>query len=230
MSETDANPIKRAATVVLLRDGEQGLETLLLRRNSKLAFGGGAWVFPGGALEPADFADQPDDLDAAAWRAAVRETREEAGMCLAQTDLHFFAHWTAPPEAPKRFATWFFIGEADAQEVAVDGGEIHDHQWFRPVDALAAQRTQQIELMPPTFVTLVELADCTDVAAALGYYSERGLRRYAPRFATVEDQVYLLYPGDAGYDAMNPQQAGPRHRLWMHAEGWRYLNSEDGRE
>ena len=44
---------RRAATVVLLRDGSDGLETLMLRKNSKIAFGG-MWVFPGGRVDPGD--------------------------------------------------------------------------------------------------------------------------------------------------------------------------------
>lgn len=40
-------PIVPAATVVLLREGRVAPEVLLLRRNSQLAFHGGAWVFPG---------------------------------------------------------------------------------------------------------------------------------------------------------------------------------------
>ena len=39
-----------AATTVLVRDGADGIEVLMCRRNSKLAFAGGAWVFPGGVL------------------------------------------------------------------------------------------------------------------------------------------------------------------------------------
>ena len=42
-----------AATVILLRDTGRGPETLMLRRNSKIAFGG-MWVFPGGRVDPAD--------------------------------------------------------------------------------------------------------------------------------------------------------------------------------
>jgi 8-oxo-dGTP pyrophosphatase MutT (NUDIX family) len=48
-------PAIPAATVVLLRDAAGGLETLMLRRNSKLAFAGGAWVFPGGRIDPEDY-------------------------------------------------------------------------------------------------------------------------------------------------------------------------------
>ena len=42
-----------AATVVVLRDAETGLEALMLRRNSKIAFGG-MWVFPGGRVDEED--------------------------------------------------------------------------------------------------------------------------------------------------------------------------------
>jgi len=43
-------PLRLAATAVLLRNSDKGIETLLLRRNAKLAFAGGVWVFPGGAI------------------------------------------------------------------------------------------------------------------------------------------------------------------------------------
>src|SRR5690348_4693324 len=51
-----------AATVVLVRDGERGLEVLLAKRSSTLEFHGGAWVFPGGRIDPEDYADDPDDV------------------------------------------------------------------------------------------------------------------------------------------------------------------------
>jgi 8-oxo-dGTP pyrophosphatase MutT (NUDIX family) len=95
-----------ASTVVLLRDGATGLEVFLVQRHKATAFMGGAYVFPGGKLDPAD-ADPglralcvgPSDeallaalgpseaLDATAARAlhvaAARETFEEAGVLLA---------------------------------------------------------------------------------------------------------------------------------------------------
>ena len=67
-----------AATVVLLRDGEPGLEVLMLKKNSKITFGG-MWVFPGGKIDEEDRALATDD-DAAACVAAVRETHEETGI------------------------------------------------------------------------------------------------------------------------------------------------------
>ena len=80
-----------AATVVLVRDAPDGLEVLLARRSSKLAFHGGAWVFPGGRIDPGDYAERPDDLLGAARRAAARRgeggSRCRGGRRLARSPL-----------------------------------------------------------------------------------------------------------------------------------------------
>jgi 8-oxo-dGTP pyrophosphatase MutT (NUDIX family) len=93
--------LRDAATVLLLRDGTDGLEVFMLRRNLNSDFVGGAYVFPGGAVDPADreldlepICEGRSDADASArlgiergglayWVAAVRESFEEAGVLLA---------------------------------------------------------------------------------------------------------------------------------------------------
>ena len=80
MSELEPVP---AATVVLVRQSPQeaDLEVLLLQRNSRLVFHGGHWVFPGGRIDDQDFDSSGAELEyPAALRAAVRETKEEAGI------------------------------------------------------------------------------------------------------------------------------------------------------
>ena len=167
MAEEDSSgepalpPAIPAATVVLVRDGVEGLETLMLRRNSRGAFGG-MWVFPGGRIDPED-----GEGEEGARRAAARETVEEASLVIDPTALVPFAHWTPPPVAPKRFATWFFLASAPSGVVAVDGQEIHDHIWVHPADAMRLRDEGEIDLAPPTFVTLHRLAQSADVAAAL---------------------------------------------------------------
>ena len=122
-----------AATVILLRDGPDGLETLMLRRNSKLEFAGGMWVFPGGRVDPEDYpADAPDDVEAAVRVAAAREAQEEAGLACDPEAMVPFSHWTPPMVAIKRYATWFFVAEAPAGAVTIDDGEIHESVWARP--------------------------------------------------------------------------------------------------
>lgn len=214
--------VRPAATVVLVRDGHQGLETLLLRRNSKLAFAGDSWVFPGGRVDDIDHlhGDGPQD---AARQAAVREAQEEAGLHVDIDSLLYFAHWTTPEQAPKRYATWFFVSDIfSATDVAVDGSEIVDYLWVSPADAIQKLHNKQIKMMPPTFITLQELSSCADVGAAMGMYSQRKVIPMTPRVGKAEDGVCMLYPGDAGYENADTDVLGSRHRFWMLKSGWRY--------
>ena len=133
----EPQPAVPAATVILLRDGPTGLETLMLRRASKLAFAGGLWVFPGGRVDDADRVGlDPEDSHGAARRAAVREAAEEADLEVDVDGLVTLAHWEPPPQTPKRFATWFFLAAAPSGAVTVDGGEITEHTWARPADVI----------------------------------------------------------------------------------------------
>jgi len=127
--------VLHAATVVLLRDGDDGLETLMLRKNSRLAFGG-MWVFPGGRIDDGDRVADADELTAAA-NAAVREAAEESGLVVPSSALIPFSHWTPPLVAPKRFLTWFFLAPAPSAVVTIDRGEIHGDR--RAVAAQSAE-------------------------------------------------------------------------------------------
>jgi len=157
-----------AATVVIAREagplesGEQQIEVLLLRRNSKLVFHGGHWVFPGGRIDESDFVDDERLEYPAALRAAVRETREEAGIELLPEQLIHTAHWTTPPNPPRRFSTWFFLcplyeAMQAVTEVCVDNDEILDFRWLTPDQALAEARAEKIVLPRPTQTTLRDM-------------------------------------------------------------------------
>ena len=81
-----------AATVLLLRDGPQGLEVLMTRRSMTASFAPGAYVFPGGGIDATDAqahaaaARRPtqSDLDLTRAIAAIRESFEELGVLLAR--------------------------------------------------------------------------------------------------------------------------------------------------
>lgn len=225
-AHTDAVP---AATVILLRDGVAGLETLMLKRDSKLAFAGGMWVFPGGRVDPADHAaTAPDDGFAAARRAAVREAREEAGLAVEERSLVRLSHWMPPPQTPKRFSTWFFVAPAPPGTVTIDDGEIRDHMWVAPAEAIARRDALEIELAPPTWVTLHALARAGTVADALEGAGRGEPEHFTTKAALTQEGVVAMWHGDAGYDTGDPAAAGPRHRLWMVDTGWRYERSPDG--
>jgi 8-oxo-dGTP pyrophosphatase MutT (NUDIX family) len=219
-----------AATVVLLRDGRAGIETLVLLRNSKLAFAGGMWVFPGGRVDAGDAvtAAPPEpvaDVIHAARNAAVRESAEEAGLTIAPEALTVYAHWSPPKIAPKRFATWFFVAPAPVGNVVVDGGEIHEHAWVRPADGLARRDAGEIELAPPTWVTLHDLTQFATVGDAIAAIGEREPEFFETRITTVDDAIVAMWHGDAGYDSGDAAAAGGRHRLLMADAGWVYERS-----
>jgi 8-oxo-dGTP pyrophosphatase MutT (NUDIX family) len=210
-------PVYPAATVVLVRDGDAGLEALLVQRSTQVSHMGGMWVFPGGKVDDADHAGDGDEYRAAV-NAAIRETREEVGLAVSPDQLVYLSHWTTPVGARRRFATWFFLTILeDGQEVQVDGSEISLHRWVSPEVALkeSADGEHPMRLMPPTYVSLADIADCRDCADARGRMGGRETLIYAPRMVPVEGGLCFLYAGDAGYAMDDLDAAGPRHRLYM---------------
>jgi 8-oxo-dGTP pyrophosphatase MutT (NUDIX family) len=214
-----------AATVILVRDGVAGLETLMLRRNSKLVFGG-MWVFPGGRVDPKDREGlAADDEIGAARRAAIREAKEEAGVSVELDALVPFSHWTPPAIAPRRFLTWFFLAVAPPSDVVIDGGEIHEQGWMQPGDALSRRDAQEIELAPPTWVTLHELSSWQCVEEALAAVRGRTPERFETHIVVEADDPVALWWPDAGWRDGDLAKPGPRHRLSMKETCWRYERS-----
>lgn len=220
---TDAELIP-AATVVLLRSTADGTpEVLMLRKNSKIAFGG-MWVFPGGAVDDHERVDG-DDL-ASARTAAVREVEEETGLTIDGTQLETWSFWVPPPKAQmrghaRRFATWFFVMAAPDGDVAIDGGEIHEHRWFNPKAALEEHAAGSIELVPPTWITLYQLSHHQSVADGLAWAARTEPLEFRTK-PVATDPLTLAWAGDAAYEGGALDQPGPRNRLTMAPGAWRY--------
>ncbi len=214
-----------AATVILLRDAAEGPEVLMVKRDSKLAFAGGMWVFPGGRVDPEDYGADPADLAGAEARAAAREAGEEAGLAVDAAGLRRWSHWTPPDMGQShRFSTAFFVGIAPIGDVVVDDGEIREHRWVRPEAALDLHAAGEVELAPPTFITLVQLSGAADAAELLARAPEAGaVEHFATVISTAGDDMVALYDGDAGYEAADATIEGPRHRLVMATGAWHYV-------
>ncbi|MFK4730578.1 NUDIX domain-containing protein [Agromyces mediolanus] len=216
-----------AATVVLLRDGELGLEVLLAERPHDRGSFRGAWVFPGGAVDDADAHGAAIDDVESARRAAVRETREEIGIDVDPDELVAFSHWVPPMIAQKRLVTTFFAARMPDGEIRPAPEELVAVAWIRPGEALARHAAGAMTLWPPTWVTLHGLAAEASADAALARFRRRELHRFAGRFdeagTTIlwqEDAAYLATDGDA---ASGIGTEGPRHRLVMTGLPWQYL-------
>jgi 8-oxo-dGTP pyrophosphatase MutT (NUDIX family) len=213
-----------AATVLLLRDGPQGLEVFMVVRHVASDFASGALVFPGGRVEPSDAVLAGGD-EALAFRvAAVRETWEEAGMLLARPGtppaaegdfaamlaarglvpdtaaLVHFAHWITPVSVPKRFDTHFFLAAAPAdQEALHDGREAVESLWIRPRDALAAAESGARKIVFPTRMNLIKLARHDSVAEALAAARATPVVTVLPEARMTPAGRVLRIPAAAGY-------------------------------
>jgi 8-oxo-dGTP pyrophosphatase MutT (NUDIX family) len=193
LNEGEVTEARQAASIIVLRDSAEGPEVLLVQRNPKQRFMGGAWVFPGGAVHA-------DDADHAA--AAVRELKEEAGIDLpGHAQVVAWSRWITPEEVKVRFDTWFFVAQAPpAAEATVDGGEIVDSRWLRPAAALEAFARDELMLVFPTIKHLEALAQAESVADALQKARTREVVPVQPKLMIRGEEAVIVLPGEQGYD------------------------------
>jgi 8-oxo-dGTP pyrophosphatase MutT (NUDIX family) len=186
-----------AATVIVLRGESDRLEVLLVKRNPESRFMGGAWVFPGGAVDRDE-----GEGDRALRAAALREVAEEAGISLGRAeDLVPFSRWITPAQVKIRFDTWFYLAPLPAgAEVQVDGGEVVDAGWYTPPQALEAYRQGELLLVFPTIKHLEQLSAFATADELLGYARTRKIQPVEPRVVVSGEQARVLLPGEPGYD------------------------------
>jgi 8-oxo-dGTP pyrophosphatase MutT (NUDIX family) len=186
-----------AASVIVLRGGDEGLEVLLVQRNPASRFMGGAWVFPGGAVDAADGDGEP-----ALRAAAMREAEEEAGVALTDAEaLVPWARWITPAVVKIRYDTWFFVAHAPADATPrVDGGECVDWCWRTPQGALDAHAAGELSLVFPTIKNLERLATFPSANALVEHARGREVAPVEPRVVLEGEVARVLLPGDPGYD------------------------------
>lgn len=155
-------PVRDAATVMLLRDGDHGIEVCMLQRNLNSDFVGGAYVFPGGGVDDEDGSAEVqsvcigrDDAEASTlvgvdrgglsfWVAAIRESFEEAGLLLARDAqgaplrledgerIRRFGHHRVAVDSGRRRLAEICIEE----QLALDVGGLHYFsRWVTPLGA-----------------------------------------------------------------------------------------------
>ena len=183
-------PAAPAASVILLRDGPDELQTYLLHRHARMSFAASMVVFPGGKVDPVDHR-QPDPIR----NCAVRETEEETGVRLTPEDLQPWAYWVTPQVEPRRYDTHFFVAELPRGQQAADvSGETDFAEWCTPAAAVEAQRAGQIAMLPPTLSILLELLDLGSVASVRRAAVDRVVERVLPELIETSDGWQFRYP------------------------------------
>jgi 8-oxo-dGTP pyrophosphatase MutT (NUDIX family) len=182
-----SDPIRKAASIVAVREVRGGPEVLAIERSREARFLPGYVAFPGGAVDAADavLAERWfGDAQHAPRACAVRELLEEVG--LSPTDdglrrapeapfelleathldpgrLHPLAHWIAPPDVPVRFdAEYFTMLARSSADPVPDGEEAAAAWWVSPARLLRDWEAGVARLYWPTFFTVRRLAACSN--------------------------------------------------------------------
>jgi 8-oxo-dGTP pyrophosphatase MutT (NUDIX family) len=180
--------------VILLRRGgrhaDRALELLLVQRNPEARFMPGVWVFPGGAVDPDDGAEE------AGFRAAgVRELREEAGIEVEPDSLVAYSRWITPRVVPIRFDTLFFLALAPAHSPPKpDGSETVDAGWYTPNRALELHREGKMGLVFPTIKHLESLLPYGNAEEALEAARRREVRPVEPEVVGEGKERRIVLP------------------------------------
>jgi 8-oxo-dGTP pyrophosphatase MutT (NUDIX family) len=183
-----SDEIRRAASLIGVRDASDGPEVLVIERTLDHRFLPGYVAFPGGAVDPADgrlaarwFGDAAQVVRA----AAIRELAEEVGLAVTRDAivavdrdrplatiheapppverLPEIARWVAPERVPVRFdAAYYAVRMDGAAEPTADGDEAARAWWASPRALLAAWERGELLFYWPTHFTISALADCRD--------------------------------------------------------------------
>lgn len=232
-------PPRDAATVILLRDTEAGLEVFLMRRAEQSGVLGGAYVFPGGKLDEADLEQAQSllpTLDAEAYRhrlgeptvphalavglhlAAMREAAEECGVQLPLDALVPWSRWITPRQASlmdKRFDTRFFVAALPDQQRAVhDNFETTASEWMTPRAALGRYWAGEFAMAPPQIMSLVHLNRFDAVADVLSHAQAQPTPTIEPEPFDEEGMRVICYPGDPRHSQPQARLPGPTRLMF----------------
>ncbi len=130
---------------------------------------------------------------------SLGEVLSRRGLVLRADLLTPWARWITPEASPRRFDTWFFAAALPPGQTATaspeghaDPGESESGTWLRPAAALEAAAAGAITLLPPTAVTLGELAEHHDVAGVLA--RRRVITPRLPKVIVEDGRARLAMP------------------------------------
>lgn len=154
-----------------------------------------AGVLLAGPNEESVVGDVSDD----GWESARRDLEARRtnfagllagrGLTIRSDLLLPWSRWITPEFEPRRFDTYFFVALLpEGQRTRNASGEADHALWIRPSDALARASAGEISMLPPTMLTLREVAACPDLPDVLAAAGERSPRQpVTPRLEWLAD-------------------------------------------
>ncbi|MFC6153881.1 NUDIX hydrolase [Nocardioides yefusunii] len=115
------------------------------------------------------------------------------GLVLRSDLLGVISGWTTPEFEPRRFRTWFFLAALPAGQVTRDvSTEASAVEWHAPLTALAEAEAGRVMMLPPTYLTCLDVARFGSAAEALEATASRTVTMFTPTPETDEDGDVVL--------------------------------------
>jgi 8-oxo-dGTP pyrophosphatase MutT (NUDIX family) len=142
------------------------------------------------------------------WEAdrAALESRELAmtefltrrALVLRTDLLGVWGAWLTPVFEPKRYRTWFFVAELPEGQKTRDVSTESDHVvWLPAIKAVEQAEERQILMLPPTYITSLDVAQYADPAAVIAAATERRVEMFCPAVEPEGEQFTLTRPPHA---------------------------------
>ncbi len=138
----------------------------------------------------------------------------ERGITLDVTPIEEVARFITPMGPPRRFDARFFVARApEDQDASHDEGEIVNHSWIRPAEALERWRADEMIMMSPT----VRMVDCLARYRSADEVLAVARKRLPYKRVRVDDpdgEYRVVLPGEVGYEDADLEIESGWVRLW----------------
>ncbi|WP_325605917.1 NUDIX hydrolase [Nocardioides sp.] len=152
-----------------------------------------------------------EDTTGEDWEAdrVALETRElsmtdflvRRGLVLRTDLLGAWSGWLTPVFEPRRYRTWFFVAMLPGSQTTRDvSSESSSVTWMQPLEAVAAVEAGKMMMMPPTFLTCLDVGQHTTAEAAHRAASGRAVEIFTPEIVSTGEGFVLSTP--PAYEAL----------------------------
>lgn len=127
------------------------------------------------------------------------------GLVLRSDLLGAWGHWITPRFEERRFDTWFFVAALPAGQRTRDVSDEADRvAWMSPAVAVERATRGELAMLPPTWVTLEEIARHESVREVLAAATQRQINSVMPGWIDNGDRVEVLLPSDPQFPGDDP--------------------------
>lgn len=130
-----------------------------------------------------------------AHELSLTDFLDRRGLLLRTDLLGAWSGWLTPAFEPRRYRTWFFVAELpEGQHTRDVSGESDLVAWLPAIEAVERAETDEVLMLPPTYLTCLDIAQYADPDALLVASAGRTVEMFCPEAVSVEGGSMLTVP------------------------------------